>query len=414
MTEPFSPLPASPEAAIPAQTPSPIRGVWSLRLGFAGGVGLALLGSLVGSLYIALNVGELEFESEKTFTTTFGFAIIYLGLGLGIPLAVTARRGLRRRPSPPFALPIWIIAGVIILAWLIGQTVLLFDLAPTALFPPLHALSATFPPLFLVGSVALALRSNADYVTQRQAIAGIAFGAIIVVSIALVLEISGAAVLIAAGVLFVVRQPGGLARLEAILEQARTGALALDEINPASLLQNPGVVLIAFIGIAIVVPLIEETAKGLLIPLFNRWYRLTPARGWSWGLMAGAGFAIAESLFNGAVDLNFWIIIAIMRAGTSVLHCTTAGLTGLGWAQSLHRRNFWPLVRNYGIAVATHAVWNGLAMTIVVASLRVAGSGPMAIGAVIVSALALTGLILVGLATLGVLVATTYYLRRQQ
>lgn len=406
MTEP-APTPTSAEPVLPGHK------VWTLRLGLIGGLLLVVLGLAAGGLYLAANPDGSDFALQSTLSNTVGFALIYVGLIFGLPLAATAWQGLRRRPSPPVGFPLWAGVALLALALLLGQLVLSFELATSFLFPPLHALSTSLPPILLLGAVALALRDRLAGVTRRQAIVSLSVGAILATGLAFGLEVAMVAVGVVVGAVFIALQPGGLVQLESLFWQLQDGRMPFDQADLVDLLQNPLAVAALVIGLAGVAPLIEEGAKGLVVPLLGRWYELTLTRGWLWGLTAGAGFAITESLFNSTVGLDLWLPIVVMRAGTAVLHCTTAGLTGLGWAQARRQGNLWPAGRNFGLALLTHGTWNAFTAMLVVASTQITGPGFSAAGPALIVLVSLGGLVFLGLVVLVSLIAITYHLRKQ-
>ncbi|TAK70526.1 MAG: hypothetical protein EPO22_01595 [Dehalococcoidia bacterium] len=121
------------------------------------------------------------------------------------------------------------------------------------------------------------------------------------------------------------------------------------------------------IAIAVVPPIVEEFAKGLGARFMMRG-NTTRAQAYALGAAAGAGFGFLEGLLYGAGgisnELGDWWAIMLVRAGSTSLHVFNTGLVGLAWW-------YWSIARRprvgvalFGAAVAAHAIWNGLAVTL--------------------------------------------------
>jgi hypothetical protein len=414
MIDPLSSSPNGPDTVPLTAERLPLNGTWALRLGLLGGLALAGAGLVSGSIYLILNLNTHQPSAVQTLIATVGFSIVFVAMIFGLALAMTARQGLQLRLSPPFRPRIWLVAGLFLVSLVAGQLVLTLDLASVYLFPLLHVLSTSLPPLLLLALVMRIWQAERTVITRRQAIAGLFFGAIVVTGLAFSLELLALTAALAAGAVFIAIQPGGITRLETLLSQVQEGSGQIDQAELIALLQNPWTIVALFVGLAVVVPVIEETGKGLAVPILSRWYAVDPRRGWFWGLLAGAGFAITESIFNSAIDLRFWIIFAVLRAGTAVLHCTTAGLTGLGWAQSMGQGRQWPLWRNFGLALTGHAAWNGMTVILVAASVQLAANEFPPLGPALIVVVTMAALVLLGLGVLGALLGISYDFRGHQ
>ncbi len=121
------------------------------------------------------------------------------------------------------------------------------------------------------------------------------------------------------------------------------------------------------IAIAVVPPIVEEFSKGLGARFMMRG-NTTRAQAFALGAAAGAGFGFLEGLLYGAGGISnglgdWWAVMAV-RAGSTSLHVFNTGLVGLAWW-------YWSIAKRprvgamlFGAAVAAHAVWNGLAVTL--------------------------------------------------
>ncbi|HEY3345488.1 MAG TPA: PrsW family glutamic-type intramembrane protease [Anaerolineaceae bacterium] len=126
---------------------------------------------------------------------------------------------------------------------------------------------------------------------------------------------------------------------------------------------QPWVIYLLVAAIAGLAPLIEEMLKPLPLWLFAR-RGITPAEGFVGGLLCGAGFALFESMGDlAAVSGESWVVSAVGRGGTDLLHMLNAGLMGwalaLAWGQGRYLR----LALTYLGVVALHGLWNTISIT---------------------------------------------------
>jgi len=135
-----------------------------------------------------------------------------------------------------------------------------------------------------------------------------------------------------------------------------------------SLLRNPAVILGLLASVSVVVPLIEEPAKSLVPALAGAWQTPTVNRLFLWGVASGAGFALFEGVVNGGLNTEQWGLVALLRVGSSAMHCLAAGLTGWGWGQVWTQRKWRRLLLAYAGAIAMHGLWNAVSIGMVVAS----------------------------------------------
>jgi RsiW-degrading membrane proteinase PrsW (M82 family) len=405
----------TPQPEAPAPRPR-----WLSILALISGLAALTLGPLAGGLFIFLSLRGRQ-EAGALGVTTIGFSMVALGLGLGGAMAWAGYAGLQGRRSRPFRPEIrwfWGCLAGLGLALAIGQAILSFDLlAPPLTFPLFHVLGVALPALAMLVLVGYGMKEAAFAPTQRQVVAQMALGAFGATAIAFTLEALAVVIgLVVAGVVLALT-PGGLAQLAELQAMLADPTQLQDPQTLARWLLNPAILIAVAMLLAVVAPLIEEGAKSIGVPLLALATRAkpAPAQGWLWGIAVGAGFAIAEGLFNGAANLPFWAGIALLRVGATAMHMANAGLTGLGWARTLASRRPWPLLGGYLTSVALHGLWNGLAVMMVIASLwTIAQPGDptrmLAGGTAIVTGLA--GLLLLTLTITGVAVYITLRMRR--
>jgi RsiW-degrading membrane proteinase PrsW (M82 family) len=135
--------------------------------------------------------------------------------------------------------------------------------------------------------------------------------------------------------------------------------------------------------------MLEEALKPIGVWFLVKRH-LTPAEGFSAGLLSGAGFALVESLGYTSSGGQAWLSTVLLRTPTALMHITACGLTGWGIAKAISLRQSRWLFTGYGSAVAIHGLWNGLTIT----SAGIVLIYPDQISAQIVAGLALIGMIL--------------------
>ncbi len=173
----------------------------------------------------------------------------------------------------------------------------------------------------------------------------------------LVALLAGAALVLNSGLL------GGypLARLEYLAQLLMQGGGEGDGVQKQilPLLSNPWVI---FAGLSIfsgLIPLLEELCKSLAIwALLGR--RLNTAEGLALGAIAGAGFALTETLTGLANPTlqDQWLTLVVGRTGTGLLHIATASLVGMGLAAAWRKGEFLRFGLAYFAAVTLHGLWN--------------------------------------------------------
>jgi len=135
-------------------------------------------------------------------------------------------------------------------------------------------------------------------------------------------------------------------------------------------LARPEVIGVLLLVVAGIIPLIEELLKPLALWFFAP-RRPTPAQGFLIGLIAGACFALLETMsaFSGTVALQDSLPTLLARVGTGLLHMTTSSLLGWSLAAAWNGRSLWRVLLAYLLAVGLHGLWNtfGLLMGITTA-----------------------------------------------
>lgn len=393
---------------------------WLSILAVVSGLLALAVGLLAGGLFLVLAPANRQ-AADTLGASTISVSLTALGVGFGGALTWAGYQHLRGRAARPFRpRPGWFwgcLAGAGG-ALLIGQLIISLDLLAPLAFPVFHILGMSLPAIAMLLLLGRAVRPNASAPTQGQMIGQMALGAFGMTAISSILEVLAVVVALVVAGMVTALTPRGLASLDELQGLLADPGRLADPRLLADWLLKPGVLLGAVVLLTVAIPSIEEGAKSLGVPLLALGTRArpSPVQGWLWGAAVGAGFAVAEGLFNGAVNLPFWAGVALMRVGASAMHIVTAGLTGLGWTRVLARRNVLPLLGTYLGSVTLHGAWNGLTLLVVVASLwAMAEAGDAARAALggIGVALGIAGLILVIAIIAGVAACVTRRLGEQ-
>jgi hypothetical protein len=339
-------------------------------LTFIAALCITAIGAMLGIAGIAL--GLLGGGPDRLTLVASSVSLLGLTMGLGAASAWHAWRAIRGYPSTAFRPNrVWLLIVLFVVALIFGQTILSLSLLPTLTFPLLH-LGATILPGLII--LALAGRALGQATTWRDIVLQMASGAFLATPLAIVLE--GAIILLVASAAFlgVAWQPGGqdlilqasqyLEDLSWIQEPGRLAAMVL----------TPTIIAVAFGLVAGLIPVMEEAVKTIGVGLVT-YRRPSLPQAVLWGLAAGAGFAAVEGLLNTAGALEVWLQAVLLRAITTLMHCMTGALMGLAWHQIGTRRSLSRGLAIYAGSVSIHGLWNGLAVIMTVASIKLAGDG---------------------------------------
>lgn len=343
-----------------------------LQLGFSL-LGISILWSgafilvLIGLIQLLL---PAEAQGNSTIPLLLGSSGVMIGLLLVPSVVYPLQRLLGHRPSrlvptspwlrPTlliFALPLLLLAG-----WWISQQ----GAALQLILPIFHVPAIGIPILWLSY---LAVR-DLPLGSPQRAWGLLGSGSVLAPLFILFAEI----LVLLAGVItwsiWMSGQPGMLDELSILADRLRQAGnspqLIAHIISPY--LKDPLVIFSAFTFAAVIVPLIEEAIKPLGV-WFLAGSRLTPAEGFTAGILCGAGYALVESLTLSADSGNDWVSLVFARIGTAVVHILTSGLTGWALASAWREKRYFRLGVTYLGAVLLHGLWNGLTMLIVIADL---------------------------------------------
>lgn len=238
------------------------------------------------------------------------------------------------------------------------------------LFPPWYFFAAVIPALGILAYAAHRLGKASGF---RALVTAFTWGALGATSIAVVLELVTAFVL----VLIAVLVAGVLSGDQNFFQQLQSNLTRMRgsfDLNSAtSLFANPMVVLGALIYFAGIIPLVEETLKTLIVAFVDP-RRTQRQDAVLWGIAAGAGFAIIENIFNGSAVLSLWAMTVLTRVGATSMHIANGVTMGRGWYAARVERRWRKLFIAFLTSVLFHALWNALAILLSGSALYLTGS----------------------------------------
>lgn len=317
------------------------------------GIIIAILGLGGGVIYIL----QLAIADPTELSSAVGgAALLVVGVGLGGALAWHGRRAVRRESSGLLRLPaFWLLLLFYLPVIVAGQILISLDLWPALTFPVFHILAAAIPPLAIVAFAAGMFKATLP--RWRDVTLQFASGIFLSTLIGFIAEIVLGILLFLAVALGAALTPTGLTGLKRLAETVQDPFFIQNPDNMLSLISSPPVLVTGALIVVVLAPLIEELIKPLGVYLMS-YRRPSRAQVFLWGLASGAGFALAENLFNTIAGLDVWAVVMVFRLGGTAMHCLGSGLVALGWRDSLVERRPWPLVRAYAISAATHGLWN--------------------------------------------------------
>lgn len=323
-------------------------------------LGLTAAGVLALTTLMPWLDGEMPGGEQAAGTMTLAWSGLLLA-GLSLPSAVLALRKLMgRAPVMRNGRRSLKLASLLLLVWplalLLAKSAANSTLAWLFL-PPLLILVMGIPTLWLTS----AARAGLPVESLQRGWGTASFSAVIGPALIILLEASLLVLALVAFGVWLIGQPGLLTELQQLTE---TFTLQNDPTQLMELLQphleQPGVLAAGVAFIAVLVPLIEEAFKPLAAWLLaGRW--LTPASGFSAGVLGGGMFALLESLgYLASALAEGFVGFALARSGTLLLHVATAGLVGWGVGSALGEGRYLRLAWTYLAAVALHGVWNAV------------------------------------------------------
>ncbi len=333
----------------------------------AGAVLLALGGGGLVAFYIVIAFDRVDTSSDiRDVGVLAGVGVAALVASVLVELALLRRRGamlIEHLRMPP----LWLSFVAFIGAIAAGAVAVWADRVP-----------AVEPALALVGVAALAMffwRLAIRWSPQRRApsdsmLATMAWGMVVATTAAVVMQLA----FIAAGV-------GGIAAGLRFADVPMSSGL-LDTLLADEFLEESGselagtatVALFVMLGYAVAAPLTEELTKFVGVVIVMRRRILTRYTVFVAGISAGLGFAVVESIGYALGAGEGWPLVLAVRAPVTLIHVTGTSLVACGWYLQQRHGGF-PLLGYFVVAVLVHAAWNGLLVSLMLASAAMPASG---------------------------------------
>lgn len=270
-----------------------------------------------------------------------------------------------RRPSAErdssFTISAWQAAASIIVAGtalFIGHQIVVNQTVNWLLLPVLTLVAVILPLLILLG---LGIR-KIPLGTRWQTWSVFGLAMTIAPFILFFLEVIAMVAILILAVGFIAFQPALVFEMEMLAQQiymlGPESEAMLELLAP--FMTRPGVIAMALIYFAVLVPLMEELIKPLGVWLFANQLS-SPAQGFALGAMSGSAYALIETL-GVSVQTTDWAALLLSRIGTGVLHVTASALMGGAIALAVRERRYMRLLGTYLVSVSLHGLWNALAI----------------------------------------------------
>lgn len=342
---------------------------WAIALLITSLLGILLAGA-AALLFAAITIGlALRGEPSVELPSWTVMGLLTVAGALGGSAYHAGRVLLGGRPGPPTrASPRWALPLVTYPVFLAAGYLAVNQGVAPALLGPIGLLgTAVLPVIFVVGMV----RSQGPPVTRLRSTGQFAVGLTWMPGAALAAEVALLVPLLVALAVWMASTVEGAALLGVMNEISPADPDAAAELL-APAIRAPGIVLGMYAYIGLVVPAVEEAIKTMAVwPLLRR--RISASEAFLGGALGGAGYALFEALFLTQPG-EAWLVSTLARAGATLLHVFTAGLTSWGLVTALRIRRPLFLIGAYTASVAMHAAWNLSALTLGLASIPVDAS----------------------------------------
>ena len=299
-----------------------------------------LAGDTTGAIAILLNTAGMAFAGVLLLPSV-GYALLRL-LGKNISFNLNFRYS---------TWLIFVLPPVILLGYLSSR----LDSTAYLFLPILHILAAVISVGWFVAIGIRGLSAGSPQLSWGIFGSGLVGAPLL----SLVTELFALLLLVLFGMIFLLQDPQ---LMEVFLEFSQSlpenaPEEAINVLEPY--LMQPGVLYIALLFGALLVPILEELFKPIGVWLLVG-RQPTPSQGFAAGLLSGAGYALFENFLLGAGAGTDWAVVVIARLGTSLVHVLTTGLMGWALVLAWRERRYLRLGLTYTIAVAIHGIWNGM------------------------------------------------------
>ncbi len=407
-----TPYPSNQPSATPINGPALIQLVFSALAAILL-LGLAVLIAVSGIFqYLSQEFSSTELTQSMMVASSLAFAGVlvlpsawYAWVDFANPQAVHKSRPEQRDYT--LILTLLVLVGVS-LALLLGSWASQNDQLSWFLLPFLNIIATGLPALWLVyiGTHGLLFGS------PRRRWGVFASGLILSPAIILVLELFVIIALLFLVLFWAMVDPNISSQLTNLVFRLQNSTLNPDDVlnilSPMFL--RPGIIFLVFAFISVIIPLIEEALKPIGV-WFQAGQKITPAQGFAYGVLCGAGFGLFENLGNTSVGGEMWVVLASTRISTLLLHSLTTGLVGWALASAWSQKRYMRLGLVYTFAVLLHGCWNGLAVLSSLSSLEFQANIPLPDFLLQIGNLAIIGIVGLGAFNLVLFISFSTFLR---
>ncbi|HJQ13108.1 MAG TPA: PrsW family glutamic-type intramembrane protease [Anaerolineales bacterium] len=325
------------------------------------GLFLLGIGLLMGfAAFFAFVTGETVQAQQTILFLAFGFEAALLFVIAFFAFQKTLRKPVADQNASISVSRLQILLGILVAsaAILTGSQISGIEPLNWVVLPLL-----TLPAVVLPLVVLLALGAQTlPLATRWQSWSVLGLGMTLAPLLLLILETIIAIVLLIGGVIYVSSQPELFSELQGVARQLMVlgpqSEAVQDLLSPY--LTSPGVMVMALLFIAVLVPAIEELCKPLGVWLLAGKLN-SNAQGFTLGVLSGAGYALVETI-GVSGQASEWAVLLFTRIGTGLLHITTSALMGAAIASAWRERRYQHLIGTYLFAVLLHGLWNAFAM----------------------------------------------------
>ena len=330
--------------------------VFALSALFLLGIGL-LMGF---TAFFTFVTGEAVQVQQTILFVAFGFEALLLFAAAFFAFQKTAQK-----PSADQASSFSVSRGQLLIGILVAAGALLigYQIGAVESVNWLILPFLTVPAIVLPLAVLLALGTQGlPMGTRWQTWSVFGLGMSLTPLLLFVLEIVVLIFIFFGAVVYIFVQPELIAQLQSLSRQMMIlGPESEEAVNLiAPLLTQPGVMVVALIYIAVIVPLIEELLKPFGVWLLAG--RLnSAAQGFTLGALSGGAYGLIETI-GVSGQAGDWASLLSTRIGTGLLHITTSALMGAAIVIAWRERRYLRLLGTYLLAVLLHGLWNTFAM----------------------------------------------------
>jgi hypothetical protein len=359
----------------------PSAGIHWPSLGLFALSGLGLLGFLTSLATLpviaifGMNSGGLDSFTAYSLVSlawTSGLMLLLLVPGMLIALFRLMGKALPVWKLPPAERLAWVAVAVwpvfVFLGWLVSRN----DRLSLYFLPIIQLAVIGIPLVWLVVMGSRGLKGG----SQLRRWGLVNFGMLASQPFILIIETIVLVGLLIAWVVWLASNPDMLTQMQRIAQRLVNAQMDQEVLTRIlrPYLQQPGLIFAVIGIIAGLVPLMEELLKPLGLWLVAG-RLLTPEEGFFGGLISGAVFGLMESLGALATPTGSdWIVTAIGRVGTGILHTVISGVVGWGLATAFTQGRYLKLVAAYLGAVMVHSIWNLFGISMGIAQLYQTGS----------------------------------------